>query len=1511
MASQTIDKLQVDIEVTGKNLDSTLKNIESYLSRIESALSKIDVSKLEKANSTISKLNKTVSTTSNNSITPTINTTQIDKASSSIESSLSKLRGEFAGLQSYANAALNGDSSSYTSFQRRIISINSHIDTLQSKLNEVGNIQIPSSEWTDLQSKISEATNTLSDLKTQEEEYRNTHPGYEKEADYQNIVTAIQAAETEVQNLKDAESDLIANGGATSSFSSTSTFANYQSQLSTLQDTVSNTSSTVTTAFNQMNSKTLSIDTSDVVSGLKNVATNAKNAATKLWEMTKTGITSGINGVKSVISSLSSRIKNLSSSVSSVNSGFSKGFTTVLKYGFGIRSLYVLFRRLRTAITDSFTELQTSGAFFETTNANVDALSDSLSTLKYQFGAAFEPIFNTVAPALQTLINYLVSVMNTISAFIAKLTGASTYSKAVVATAEIADNTGSAADSASDLNKQLQGFDELNNLSGDSGSGSGGSGSSSSDDSTITYVEESVESSLTSFWSTLADYIADGDWYMVGDTISNALTSAMNNIPWNTVFAAASDFGTNLAEFLNGLISDDLFTALGTTIANSIKTALYAKLSFSETFDWTGLGTAVASGINAFVSSNVLQLSVTTFNSWANGILTTLIAAVQNISWTSISSTIAECIGTIDASGIMGKLGTLANSIANALYTLVSNKDTWSNLGTKIGEGITAFFTSMNATDSKTGKTGWQALASTITNTIGGLADTIITALETTDWEEVGKGIADFISEIDWKAAWFKFTTLLSALKEAIVDIIKGMNLSDADVAGISIGIGAIALTLLTISGLSLAASITKKVITDLIANAIMAKLGTSAGAAVSIGSIGSVIGQVGLTIGVAVVGWKIGTLAYENATGKEAPSFGEIVSTLASDGAFGDLVNGIKLDLEGDASITWDLVSTLSSLTGNNASLAVSQLNVSTKKVKVDVDTSATDSAMTFTNQLSLDTLLGGDFSEYGADIVQGVQQGAQDEINNNSGSAWTGMWNQFKALVGAGIMGVFGIHSPATAMEPYGENILLGILEGFKNKMSDFSSVISTLKDNIVSWLQQKFSNFSLSNYISGWGDITATVSAKLGTPINTLKSWGTSFVQNITNKWTDITSTIEAVLGGDLEQNGINTFTTWSSFIETLKSHWTGKSATFKSSVGGQISQITDLSSWQSTINNLKSVWTDKTASFKASVGGQLSKYTDLNTWKSAISGLTGAWFGKSATFAASLGSGTTTQKIDDWKSKISGLTGAWFGKSATFAASLANGTTTEKLGSYKSSIDSLTSSWKSPSRAYFQADFDESLSTLQSFAEAIKTIYDNWKGRNAEFTMTADITTSNVSELADKLVGQINKKLSTSSVNYKLISTQAEGGILTSGGWKSIPQYASGSLNTGSLFFAGEKSGNPELVGHVNGRTEVLNKSQLASVMYASVGQAMRNFGTMASPPTLTANGYSASGVSGAKGVSNSDALMMEQNRLLERQNMLLEQIANKDNTVSVSDIFGAMQSANNDYYNRTGNSAFVF
>lgn len=69
----------------------------------------------------------------------------------------------------------------------------------------------------------------------------------------------------------------------------------------------------------------------------------------------------------------------------------------------------------------------------------------------------------------------------------------------------------------------------------------------------------------------------------------------------------------------------------------------------------------------------------------------------------------------------------------------------------------------------------------------------------------------------------------------------------------------------------------------------------------------------------------------------------------------------------------------------------------------------------------------------------------------------------------------------------------------------------------------------------------------------------------------------------------------------------------------------------------------------------------------------------------------------------------------------------------------------------------------------------------------------------------------------------------GGIYTNGSWTSIPQYANGGLPShGSMFIAGERGA--EIVGHINGRTEVLNRSQIASAIYSAVATAMSNYGS---------------------------------------------------------------------------------
>ncbi|MBO5740754.1 MAG: hypothetical protein J6R54_02060 [Bacteroidaceae bacterium] len=108
-----------------------------------------------------------------------------------------------------------------------------------------------------------------------------------------------------------------------------------------------------------------------------------------------------------------------------------------------------------------------------------------------------------------------------------------------------------------------------------------------------------------------------------------------------------------------------------------------------------------------------------------------------------------------------------------------------------------------------------------------------------------------------------------------------------------------------------------------------------------------------------------------------------------------------------------------------------------------------------------------------------------------------------------------------------------------------------------------------------------------------------------------------------------------------------------------------------------------------------------------------------------------------------------------------------------------------------------------------------------GNNIKMDVTANVT---------KFTGK-----ATLDVNVNV--TKAAGGVLNHGAWGNIPQYAGGTSRAhGSFFIAGEAG--PEVVGHIGGRTEVLNRSQLAATMYSAVNAAMRGVSYDISAPTIS-------------------------------------------------------------------------
>lgn len=213
----------------------------------------------------------------------------------------------------------------------------------------------------------------------------------------------------------------------------------------------------------------------------------------------------------------------------------------------------------------------------------------------------------------------------------------------------IEDAMGGAADNAKKLNKYIAGWHEVNNMTSDDSKkggsgGGGGAGGSSAADGGQWIQKESLWEKYTSSIDTL---------YELGEYIGGVLTDTMNRIDWDTVYESARNFGTGLASFLNGLISPELFGALGQTIAGALNTALHFLDGFGTKFDWVDFGNSIASGINNFFATFDFALLANTIDVWIQGIWTTIKTTIENIEWKNIWDGIKEFISNID-------LGTVA-----------------------------------------------------------------------------------------------------------------------------------------------------------------------------------------------------------------------------------------------------------------------------------------------------------------------------------------------------------------------------------------------------------------------------------------------------------------------------------------------------------------------------------------------------------------------------------------------------------------------------------------------------------------------------------------------------------------------------------------------------------------------------------------------------------------------------------------------------------------------------------
>ena len=309
---------------------------------------------------------------------------------------------------------------------------------------------------------------------------------------------------------------------------------------------------------------------------------------------------------------------------------------TILKYAFVIRSLFVLFNKLRSAMVDGFKNLAQFNNGVNPVNTSLSNLKSALTQLKNSFAVAFAPILTVVEPILTRLISLLSSAMNTIGQFFAALTGAKTFNKAVKAQENYAKSLNGTASAAKKAKNELYSFDELNVVK----QGDESAGGSASVSPNQMFETENIDTEISGLAdkakSALRDMFSVIDISPLKQAIENAkqiISSWLSNLNLEPLKNSFKNFLTSLNPVINGISKaivwllenallplakftiEDALPAFFDLLAKAIDTvvAILEVLKPSLEYLWTNIIAPMAQFLGAMVI-DVINIIIETLN---------------------------------------------------------------------------------------------------------------------------------------------------------------------------------------------------------------------------------------------------------------------------------------------------------------------------------------------------------------------------------------------------------------------------------------------------------------------------------------------------------------------------------------------------------------------------------------------------------------------------------------------------------------------------------------------------------------------------------------------------------------------------------------------------------------------------------------------------------------------------------------------------------------------------------
>lgn len=293
-------------------------------------------------------------------------------------------------------------------------------------------------------------------------------------------------------------------------------------------------------------------------------------------------------------------------------------------------------------------------------------------------------------------------------------------------------SAGSAAKQAKEFQKQLLGFDEINNItpeddssSGGGGGGGGGAGGGAASIGDLWKYDPTAgaKSKADEIFDALSNALKTEGWYGVGKYIGSSLQQGLAGIDWAKIRGAFYQGGQGLAQMLNGFFEvPNLANTIGNTIGNTINTGLNLALGFVRNFNFASFGTFIGSSFSAMYNT---------------------------INWGSIAE--------IVSSGVNGVMETVRTAVSSASL---------GDLGGRIGGTITKIFTGID----------WPGVGNTLATSLSGVFQFAANALKSIDFGEMASGVSSMIANAfintDWASLGYTIGQAAGGLAKTIVDVV-------------------------------------------------------------------------------------------------------------------------------------------------------------------------------------------------------------------------------------------------------------------------------------------------------------------------------------------------------------------------------------------------------------------------------------------------------------------------------------------------------------------------------------------------------------------------------------------------------------------------------------------------------------------------------------------------------------------------------------------------------------------